>query len=263
MPTPFANLQKRLLAAGLVASVALICTLAGSTYANDAPSLSAFSGQVKILQWDPKTWTGSFKHKRNYYAFQLADTTRIRKDKPVLAGSWRVLNKEATTVWCLAEKAYYQSADRTVGRIKPRLVLCAGFGMEPVPNGERQFPGIIGILGWHSASDMDWKKNGTGSVAGELFDMGTNPKEIVMFGVQGHTDDVKKGLSVHVLGPVTGTHPLTASGKILSREDAERARGTVLDAPLINVERIVVLHKAFKKVYPLCFEETFMLGAKN
>jgi hypothetical protein len=150
-----------------------------------------------------------------------------------------------------------------VGRIKPRLIACAGYGIEPLPNGERRFPGIIGILGWHTATDMDWKQTGTGSVNNEVFDMGFSPNELVMFGKQGSPDLLKKGLSIHVMGSVEDSHPLSSSGKVLSREEAQDSRGKVLNAPLIRAQRLVVLNKAFMKDYPLCFEETFMSGAKD
>jgi hypothetical protein len=245
--------------AGAAACLALV--VGGATHADDEASPSSFGGMVKVLQWDPKTLVGSFKTDKGYFAFQVDELTKVRVDKPVKAGSWQVLNKEAKDIWVLAEKEHYQEPSRTVGRLKPRLVLCAGFAIEPVPEGERRFPKVIGILGWHAATDMDWKKNGVASVGGALFDVGTNPDELIIFGTQGAASDVKKGIEVHVLGPVQGTFPLTPSGKLLTDEEAKETKGTVQQAPLVKAERVVVLHKQFMGVYPLCFQETFMNGA--
>ena len=37
----------------------------------------------------------------------------------------------------------------------------------------------------------------------------------------------------------------------------------MLNAPLIRAQRLVVLHKAFLKDSPLCFEETFNQAAND
>jgi len=250
-------------AAGLVACAVALGSAAVSRADDDEKKASAFGGTIKVLQWDPKEWIGSFKHEKDYYAFKVTEATRVRVDKPVAAGNWQALNKEAPQIWALAEKSPYQNPSRTVGRLKPRLVLCAGFAIEPVPSGEREFPGVIGILGWHTATEMDWKKTGTGTVDGALYDIGTSPDEQIIFGTEGKPTDIKKGLKLHVLGPVgVEQYFLSASGKLLDQEEAKDSKQTVLRAPLIHADRVVVLHKQFAKVYPLCFEETFMEGAK-
>ncbi len=248
--------------AGLAGSLlaAALVLLGGVAVATDEPGAGdPFAGSIKLIDWDGGRGLGTFKGAdKKYYVVEMFDETRIRVDRPVPAGKWQALSKEAPEVWCFAEKQTYARAARTVGRLRPRLILAAGFAIAPLPEGERNVEGVIGILGWHHGTDVDWKKSGFATVDGELFDLLLDPKGTVLFGTEGGKSDIKKGLKVHLDGAFAdGTFGISKSGKLISEAEAEKSKKQLHEVPVIEAERVVVLHKAFSKVYRYCFSDSF------
>ncbi len=226
------------------------------------------STSTKLMSWDADAGIGVFKHKEHgFIVIRVGAESKIRVDKPVPAGKWRFLSQYGEgEVWCFAEKDYYQDASRTVGVLKPRVIVATGYAIDPLPDGERRVQGALhGVLGWHHGTDVDWKGPGTAQIeGGGLFDLGLNPRELVLVGVPGDRDDVKKSKGIHILGTLTEeTMPLTKGGRLLEGKRLETHVGTKIDAPVLDVERLVVLNKAFKDVYQFCFEETFLEGVSE
>jgi hypothetical protein len=224
-----------------------------------AQDVDAVRGTVKVVDVDLSRRLATVKLGKELMALRLSEDTIIRVDKVMSARQRAELERLDPKVWCFAKLDHYQKPDRTVGALKPRLVLALGYGIEPLPKGRRNVRGVIGLLSWLEASVEDWQAPGTASCASGLFDLGLNVKEPILRGTRGTLGQVKKGKRFHLDGERSEERLAVAtSGKLLDEETLaktpEKRRRMV---PLVEATRIVFPHRAFKSLYRYMWIETY------
>lgn len=218
------------------------------------PAPSGFHVESKVFHWDLDQGLGTIKVGKEFYAFEVGESTRIRVDQVLMAGDRAALEKlPDKNLWAFAQLA--KGAGET--RFKPRLILALGYGIEPVPTGRRNVPGVIGLLGWYKGEATDWAVPGKcmSESEGEV-ELAINVKETILYGTRGTPDKIKKGASLHFDGGIKGKLMIRRSGEICE-STKKYPEAQLMEVPLVKLDRIVIPHKAFKALYRFMWIETF------
>jgi hypothetical protein len=212
-----------------------------------------WSGFVTLETWDAEKGLGTFTGPgKRPLVVAVVEATAVRVDQPVPASRTDLLAEQAKEVWLLAEKQFVQTAHSVnVGYIRDRVVLAAGFAIEPLPSEPMHVPAAGLTLRWLHGTETDWK-SGVTRLDFAPFEMRAGRDEVVLFAAKGGSEKIKRGRRLHLLGEVTGRCRLGRGGRVLADGEEE---GGAEEALLVTASRVVVLHKAFAAVYPHCFPE--------